>query len=287
MHLVRDAQALLGHRQAALADVQVGAVDGERGLGGESRQRLLVFGGELRLVLLLRQIEIAPERRAAQDRHRQQRAHGGVVGRESGRAGVARQIAQAERLALAQRHAEQATALRRRADPAALLLGDAAGHERLDAPGRVVDGERTEAGAEELAGAVHHLLEHGLEVELAGDVERGAVQGEQLGVARLEPEVEPLDEVEQDADQEDRAEHDQGVEQQAGVGVLLVGQQTAPHDVQEDDEQEEPTQGGPLQPRQGHTRSRAGYQGRGRGPSRAPGAGLQGRWCAPPARSTA
>ena len=84
VHLVGDAQPLLRHSQAGHLRMQVGVVDGDGRLDGEALQRLFVVVAEQRVVLLLGQIEIAEKRALAGDGNGEQRAHGGMVGREAG-----------------------------------------------------------------------------------------------------------------------------------------------------------------------------------------------------------
>ena len=169
----------------------VGARVGDRGggLGGEQHQDLLVLVGERVRALLLDEIEVADmhaamaHRRALEGLRRQPlrgEAELPHVGRDVGDADRPRQVAEV---------LEQPRALGPFRDGPVLLLGEARGDE-VPRRARLVDGgDGAEAGAGERAGAVDHLVEHGLQVQARADAqarraERGDARAQRLVFGR-------------------------------------------------------------------------------------------------------
>ena len=77
---------------------------------------------------------------------------------------------------LTDHQAEEAVAARRRPDRGPLLGGDPARDEAFDPPARVDDAERRVSRVHEIANAVHDQLEDPVQVQLAGDCPRCAVE---------------------------------------------------------------------------------------------------------------
>ena len=82
--------------------------------------------------LLLGQVEVAVGDAAQQDRHAEERAHRRMAGREADRARVLGQVVQAQRLRVADQHAEDAAPARQVADRRVRLRVDAGGDEALE-----------------------------------------------------------------------------------------------------------------------------------------------------------
>ena len=83
MEIHPDALTLLVDRHPAELLVESGVLDGDRGLGGEGADRLLVVCAELLTVLLLGEVQIAERHSPVEDRGTEEAAHRGMVGWEA------------------------------------------------------------------------------------------------------------------------------------------------------------------------------------------------------------
>src|SRR5690242_17643092 len=103
--------------------------------------------------------------------------HRRVLRRKTVRIGVLRDVGDSKGHAVANDRPEQPVALRQRPDARAQLGGHAARDEALDVATLVDDAQGGVLGAHELADVVDDDLEHAVEVELAGDGARRAIEG--------------------------------------------------------------------------------------------------------------
>ena len=147
---------------------------------------------------LLGQVEVAVGDSAEHDRDAEEGAHRRVVRREADRARILGDVVQAQRLRLADEHAEDAAPARQVADRGMGLLVDAGGEEPLEALARAIDdAERRVARFGQLGGRLGEALEQRVERELGGERDPGVDQDAQplelvprvgrrgLGCARL------------------------------------------------------------------------------------------------------
>lgn len=159
---------------------------------------------------------------------------------------------QAQRLALAEDQAEHAAADRRGADCRVLRGRQTGGDEAADLAFVVVYRERAVARSEQLARAFDYLAQDRVERQLAGQVEGGVMERDQLGVLPLQPNLQASDEFEHQAEQKDRSGQQHDVEQQAGAERPQLRLQAGAHQVEEEEKEAETDEGDPLQPAQGH-----------------------------------
>ena len=248
MHLVGESQALLGDRELAGAAVHLGVVDGDRRAHREALERLFVVAVEGAAVELVAEVEIAAKRRLGGDRHREQRLHRRMVGRKAGALRVPGEVGDAQRPAVVERDAEQAPSDRRRADRRALVGIDPRGEERNDAAGLVHHRERAVIRGDEHPGLVDDDLQHDLLRELGEDQQPGLTEGGELAVLALELRVKALDDVEDAAEQEERRDEGESVEQEVATPPGEVGEERMPGRLENQDERHRCREGDPLQP---------------------------------------
>lgn len=155
-------------------------------------------------------------------------------------------LAHAQALPLVQADPQESPPARRLADPLALLLAQAGGQEAVDVAHLVDDGDRTEAGVEELAGLIDDLLEDGVEVELAVDVQGGAVQGQELAVAPRQALVQPVEDAVEGPEQEQDGDRQDSVQHEPAGPAIQVGVQKLKCVLENPDEEDQAEQEGPL-----------------------------------------
>ena len=154
---------------AALLDrpVEPGVVDRDRRPVGEDHGGLLVGVGERLAVLLLGQVEVAPDLVADHHRHAEERLHLRVRGGEAVGLRMVADVLEPQRARLLDQQPEDPPAAREIADRAVRLGSIPAVMKRVELLPAVVehaDGRVARAG--DLAGDVEQLLQHGLHVEL-------------------------------------------------------------------------------------------------------------------------
>ena len=106
--------------------------------------------------------------------------HRRVIGGEAVAAVVHDDVVDAHRMAGDDDHAEQAVAVRRRADPLSLRAAHAAGDEALDPTFLINDAQGRVLSVGQLADAIRDQLQDSIHVQHAGDAARGGVEGGQL-----------------------------------------------------------------------------------------------------------
>src|SRR5262249_8357282 len=150
--------------------VQPRVLDRDGRLRCEELRELEILLGELATILLLREIEVPVGDAALRDRHAEERRHRRVVRWEADRARVFGDVPQAQRLRLADEHAEDPAAARQVADRVECLGSDPRGEEALEPlAGLVDDAARREARSRELGRRLDEALEQSVERELRGE----------------------------------------------------------------------------------------------------------------------
>ena len=169
-------QGLQAGAGALLGAVGARVGDRRRGLRGEQHQDLLILVGELRAAFLVDQVEIADMRAAMAHRRALEGLRWQTVGREAEAAHVVGHIRQAHRSRKVAEIFKEPRPVGPFHQRAVLLVGQARGDEVLGRA-RLVDGrDGAVARGGERAGALHHLVEHGLEVETRADAQARRTQ---------------------------------------------------------------------------------------------------------------
>ena len=162
--------------RAALVAVRARIGDGDGGLGCEQHQHLLVLVGELFPARLLAEEEVPDVEAAVAHRRALEGAAGDEPGRKPERGDVLAEVGEAKRPVEATQMREQA----HRVGPGRHLPRLLGGEARDDVPlrhARLVDGgDDAVARAGERAGALHHLAQHGVEVEARADAQHRRAQ---------------------------------------------------------------------------------------------------------------
>ena len=149
--------------------VETCVLDRHRGLRGEHDRDLLVLLGEVRVALLLRQVEVSVDRSAQEDRHAEEGLHLGMARREADRARILAEVVEPKRPGVLDESAEDPPADGQVTDLLRCGLVEATVDEALEPfPGAVDDAERHVAGARQAYRRLEQLLENGLERELGG-----------------------------------------------------------------------------------------------------------------------
>ena len=164
-----------------LLPVPAGVGDDQRGLGCEHHEGLLVLLGELPAALLMGQVDGAdPDPQVANRGHHQgvHRQRGQEIGHVQCLQ-VAVDVRDPQRLLQPAEVLEEAQSLRHVPEPLVLLLGDTGDDERGAPEDFARDGDRPVARGRQRPGAVHHLLQHRVEVQALVDAEAGLAQARQ------------------------------------------------------------------------------------------------------------
>ena len=180
-------QSFQAGARALLVAVGARVGDRRRCLGGEQHQHLLVLVGELRAAFLADEIEVADmdaamvHRRALQGLERQQ------VRGQTERTHIVGHVVQAQRSGQVAQSLEEPRPVGPLHQLPVLVFGEAGGDEVLGRAGLVDGGDGAVARAGERPGALHDLLEHGLEVEARADAQARRVECGDACVQRLDP----------------------------------------------------------------------------------------------------
>jgi hypothetical protein len=158
VQVVRDAGALLGDGQLAVARVEPGVGQRDRGVRGENPDQLLVGVGEA--ARLVRQVERPEDLAAAHDRHAQERLQHRMRGRPPAEPRVGPDVGEPLRMAVAQHHREEAVLAWQWTDRRAHLVADPGHHELRERPVVVGHAKRRILRADQLAGRVDDGLQH-------------------------------------------------------------------------------------------------------------------------------
>ncbi len=177
MQLAPDALALLDHGQLADALVQSSVLDRDGSVTGERLDQLQVGLAERSSVPPIGQVEVADRLAPNDDRHADEAVHRRVAGRKARATRVVGDVGDEVRATLPDDEAEQASATRRIADPRPLGGIEAAGDEAVDLALGIDDAKGGIARLGQVADAVDHELEDGLDVEHRGDGAGGDVEG--------------------------------------------------------------------------------------------------------------
>src|SRR5438067_1585064 len=129
MHLVCDAETFLRYGEVRDLAVQMGVVDGDGRVHGESLQCLFIAGSEFFAIVFFAEIEVSEERSFACDRNGEKRMHDRVIRRKSVRTRVAANVRESQMLAFTQHDSEEAMPDGRRTDAGALFGSDARRNE--------------------------------------------------------------------------------------------------------------------------------------------------------------
>ena len=163
--------------------VQARVLDRDRRLRGQQRDELLVLAREVLAAPLLGQVQVAVGDAAEQDRHAEERAHWGVVGRKADGARIGRQVVEPECVRVPNQHPEDPAAVRKVADAFLRLRVDARGQEALErAAGWIDHAERRVPRPRQLRRGVDDSLQEGIERELRRDRDPGVDQPAPAGL---------------------------------------------------------------------------------------------------------
>ena len=166
-----------------LLPVPSGVGDGHRRLGGEEDQRLLVLPRELSSVRPVSQIDCADTDPPVTNRGHQQggRRYGGQELGHVQCSQVAVYVRDPQGLGKTAEVLEEPQPFRHVPEPLVLLVGQAGDDEVSRVPVLSKDGDRPVARGGERPCAVHHALQHGVEIEVLRDAKAGLAQaGEAL-----------------------------------------------------------------------------------------------------------
>ena len=165
-----------------LVPVPAGVGDDQRSLGGEHHQGLLVFGGELHL--LLAHVE-GPDALPQAADGRGQEGQNGADGHRRAELGkaqgsdVAVEVPESQRLGNPAEVLEEHHPFGQLREQPVLFRGQPGGHEVLYPPRIVQEGDDAVARSGQRAGTVQHPLEHRIEIEALVDAQAGLAEAGQ------------------------------------------------------------------------------------------------------------
>ena len=140
-----------------------------------------------------------------------------------------------------------------RSNSFALFGGNAGCEKGLDAASLAEEGERTVAGADEVAGTVDDLLQDRFEIELAKDIKSRIVQSEEFPVLLCQPRLEPANDPEDSLGEEEGAEqHNASQEEITGPPLEKVGRDDVPRQLQRPQEEKRSEDCEQLEAAEGH-----------------------------------
>ena len=173
----RDPGAFGRDAELAHFGVQPGVVDDGPGGQRKGLQDVAVLLGELVGTHLLGEVEVAEDLPVDEDRHPDEGTHRRMVGGETDRGRVFREVGESQRVFGVEDHPEDALTARQVVDSVDLLGGEPDVHELGEASGTGLDhGERPVAGVDELAGLFDDVAERGIQVEVGFEDEYGVEQ---------------------------------------------------------------------------------------------------------------
>ncbi len=144
-------------------------LDGDTSACGECLHELLVFRGETRRVLFVRQVEIAEDLGSDTDRNAEETVHGRVPGWEAVRPAIGGDVVEPQWVGFADEQAEDALATRKITNPANHALVEADMDELLEV---LVVGDHAEcsvAGIDEITGRFDNAGEHDGQAQVGGN----------------------------------------------------------------------------------------------------------------------
>jgi len=196
--LVPALEEQLGHRPGGLqpppllpaALVQAGIVDGDASRRREGHQDRFVVCGEVRVALLLGQIEVAEDFVPNPNRRTKEGVHRWVVGRKTVGVGVVGEVVQPPRPRFTDQQTEHAMPTRQVPDRLALPLAEPLRHELHEVLAVLAKhAQRAILRVDELTGRTHDPVEDIGQLEVGRDRHHGVQEGSQtlLGSVRSPP----------------------------------------------------------------------------------------------------